>query len=132
MLLFPTCNESNSLVKYSLKNDSSIQYWGSRNCICLELIYLRVILFLSPVVVSSLQPAQGGPLARQLASLVVTPQRASHRPYQIVESEKILSRMIFQSQLWLLLLLSLRDYGHRVTTLCHQLFLSENSWVSRD
>ena len=46
----------------------------------------------------------------------------SHRPYQIVESEKILSRMIFQSQLWLLLLLSFWDYGHRVMTLCHQLF----------
>ena len=27
-------------------------------------------------------------------------------PYQIVESEKVLSGMIFQSQLWLLLLLS--------------------------
>ena len=46
----------------------------------------------------------------------------SHWPYQIVESEKILSRMIFQSQLWLLLLLSFWDYGHRVMTLCHQLF----------
>ena len=34
-----------------------------------------------------------------------------HCPYQIVESEKILSRMIFQSQLWLLLLLSFWDYG---------------------
>ena len=45
-----------------------------------------------------------------------------HCPYQIVESEKILSRMIFQSQLWLLLLLSFWDYGHRVMTLCHQLF----------
>lgn len=53
---------------------------------------------------------------------LVTPEWASHRPYQIVESEKILSRMIFQSQLWLLLLLSFWDYGHRVMTLCHQLF----------
>ena len=35
-----------------------------------------------------------------------TDPSGSHRPYQIVESEKILSRMIFQSQLWLLLLLS--------------------------
>ena len=51
-----------------------------------------------------------------------TDPSGSHRPYQIVESEKILSRMIFQSQLWLLLLLSFWDYGHRVMTLCHQLF----------
>ena len=42
-----------------------------------------------------------------------------------VESEKILSRMIFQSQLWRLLLLSFWDYGHRVMTLCHQLFCRE-------
>ena len=35
---------------------------------------------------------------------------SSVKAYQIVESEKIVSRMIFQSQLWLLLML--RNFGH--------------------
>ena len=50
-----------------------------------------------------------------------------HSPYQIEESVKNLSRMIFQSQLWVLLLLSLRYNGQMVSvmTRCHQLFVLE-------